>query len=169
MNQDKFIEIDYEKSLKRFKDLGDEYYREGRKIFINASDDLIKSAIFLLGFVGLWFSFKLNKNNSLKWLFIFGIMSVVASLLFGLWSKLESNKFFNKWGDLFFIKHQKLYHYMKDTGKRSGEELPEHLWMSEEEKLNDSFFPWQTKLQIYLLGIGIFLLTLIFLKISLDF
>lgn len=160
------IELDYKKSLERFRNLGDKYYEKGGEVFFDISDNLMKVSIFALGFIGIWLSISSNnKDSDLKVWLIFGIVLLSSSLLFGLWIKFRSNEFFNQWGDLYFTKHEKLYHYMKNTGKDSGEMLPEYIWKAEENKLNQHFSPWQFKVQIYLLGAGIISMGFVLLKL----
>ena len=136
-------------------------------MLVGVSNDLTTVSVFSLGFIGIWLSVKSNENEGgyLGLFFTLGIVSIVASVLFGLWSRFEFNKFFNNWGDLYFTKNEKLYHYMKDTNRESGEIMPEYLWKIEESKLKNGLFPWQFKVQICLFGLGIILLMFVLLSI----
>lgn len=160
------IKEDYVKKIESNTRLRDKYKDAGNEIFFSFSDQISSLSTFFLGFIGVWFSVNkegLTNSNFLKAFFIFSIVLFIASIIFGLWTKLETNKFFHKVANACDDFNKDLCNYLKSTDN-ADDNFIEQLRENKFKRLNESLFPWQLKVQITLFSLSLLFLLLLLFK-----
>lgn len=155
--------LDFSKTVERWRKYSEQYFKDGRFLFIDCIKLFLTIATFLIGFSIIGLQLVLDEFTLFqKASFLISILSLLFSVIFGLWALLNTNSFLNRAGDHYEKKAEKLNDYMLKTGESTGENYPKG-----KQKLDYYFKPWQIYIQVILVGIGfiasaLFILSFIF-------
>lgn len=145
---------DYIKSANRWQIWGKNYHDKAGKYYLETSKGSLTIATFLLSFIGVFL--EVNKTGIIscidKALLGAGFILLTCSVVLGIYSLTELNKFLNHAGDYYESLSENLNRWMLKKHKTKGKTYPKEIFKGlkfERESGNKLAY-----LQLYTLGAG---------------